>query len=309
MGRCRYGNEFVQKGDSLIWIDDGGIILTGGINDIPYIVGVQIADTNEQEFGDFCTGTLISAQWIMTTAYCLRKTFDNHTLKLHFIKKHMNINYLIEDSKYILHPNYSVKPEVNDIALIKLNNALLLNETLQTILLDYEVWPSNNATNKCYVTGFHKNFYNNYNKIHKINVDINETILKCEQCFENDEENLFCIKTMNNNDTLCNGDFGAPLICGGIVVAIAKGVGVCIDDKSSDNYTFPCRTNQINMFTNIYRHARWIQENVEFNTWVYPTYEILFRRVKACSGNVTKAKMSEWFTVIICIMILNSFIS
>lgn len=143
-------------------------LIIGGVkavdNEFPHMVVIGFGDeSNANNLGWHCGGTLISENYILTAAHCVnhREKGDAQRVRLGTIYLNLTNSHLqdIEIVERLIHPNYTSKSKYNDIALLKLKHDVDFNAYVRPACLNTN---ENIKWTKSLATGFGKLSYGNY---------------------------------------------------------------------------------------------------------------------------------------------------
>jgi secreted trypsin-like serine protease len=118
-----------------------GTTIVGGsaveIEDYPWQVALVQAGNYTLRSAQFCGGSIINEEWILTAAHCLDQ-FDNaNQISIAYgmgsLEEDDNTISYAEVEAFYLHPNYDDQSQDNDIALIKLASPIPTGATAEVI--------------------------------------------------------------------------------------------------------------------------------------------------------------------------------
>ena len=204
------------------------------------IVGGTIADENEYPWqvalvaswetnpraGQFCGGSLIAHDWVLTAAHCL--VSNGNVVSADSVDAIVGINQLtsgptvgqtgqrIDVDQIIIHPNYDPFSEENDIALLHLNTSASLSCSVNTIAYATEADSEFFSQGKtAIITGWGDQTDGaeaGSNDLREVAVPIVSNVT-CQGSYGNQvTENMLCAGLSSGGRDSCQGDSGGPLI-------------------------------------------------------------------------------------------------
>uniref|UniRef100_T1GR22 Peptidase S1 domain-containing protein n=1 Tax=Megaselia scalaris TaxID=36166 RepID=T1GR22_MEGSC len=201
--------------------DDGRIV--GGFNiditRVPYQVSIQ------NTWGaHYCGGSLISRYFVLTAAHCVDNNPDPKEVIIFMGATNRTARGIkIRARKIVQHQNYTEKPLMNDIAVIKLHRLILLSRKVKIIkLLTKEPEPKSRAL----ATGWGKlretdADYQIPELLQGVNLD---TILlaDCIKAYGFDKIQRENICAYTSGKDTCQGDSGGPLVYQGELLGVVS---------------------------------------------------------------------------------------
>ena len=132
LAACLSGAVVAQSEDSL---SDTRIIngVPVSIEEVPWQVALMLSSEPDDFYGQFCGGSIVSADWIVTAAHCLpgKAAADVEVLAgVTTLGEPGSTRVAVEE--IISHPQYNDSTLENDVALIKLANPLDLSGAEKT---------------------------------------------------------------------------------------------------------------------------------------------------------------------------------
>lgn len=236
----------------------------------PYAVVVRVL-WKDRPLG-VCSGSLITALWVLTAAHCFQMEYDQVIVYAGGNSvDEMDNEIPLEGSAWrpkkevYTHPLYrKMKKAHFDIALVELETDFELTATVNTVNLSLNFWEHNDYQ-ACQITAFGRvnkeddSFLDNRRKTHFLEVNND-----CE-CIQM-RALVMCSKPREDYG-VCSGDSGGGLICDGELVALAVGM---LAFKNIDTCTLLDRgltqecgvRDSLNVFQQICPYIRWLVMHV-----------------------------------------------
>ncbi|RWS00609.1 tryptase-2-like protein [Dinothrombium tinctorium] len=238
----------------------------------PYAWPWQVLMLTGEKDWNICGGSLISAEFVLTAAHCVRKTkeYDPNNLKLvlgeHRRSKFEGKEVFAEVAEIIRQPNYETQNHSNDMALIKLKQPINFAKYrhLRPACLQLEK-PISLKETRCIGTGWGR--INSSGTMPDVLqqlemkefcrcdcADIHEEWYHNGPSYERVTKNHICMVSAENSDRgvsyggVCAGDSGSPLQC--LIGNIWKQVGVAWSGTD-------CEKNP-SVFNRVDAYAEWI---------------------------------------------------
>lgn len=224
-----------------------------------------------------CTGTLVTLQWVLTAASCLKKTSaieviiyaggNNHDEWLNQdLAKGSQVR---KSTEYHCHPYYqmvSLFKFYYNVAVVKPEQVFRLSKTVAPIEISTNHLSFANPTH-CKVTSFGRvdllaNSKNYFRKTQYISVETPCT------CFDEENAYYWICPLLNQPLSICKGDIGAGLVCDGKIKAVIAQIIPARDARSCDTRNPPyydCLrvNNTINVFQGTCPYLRFINQHVK----------------------------------------------
>ncbi|XP_047493669.1 brachyurin-like isoform X2 [Penaeus chinensis] len=224
--------------------------LVGGSEAVPHKYPYQAAVVRDLYF--ICGGALISDQFVLTSAYCVR-TRSQYSVLLggHNVSGWEESHQNIYVEKVFLHPNYSLyEVEISsDIAVLKLNTKINMSSKVSPIDL-----PSNNVHlgMPLVITGwgYSKRGVKPFSVLQEMSTSAIGQC-QCKQTFPWLDSSMFCVYVPESPSTICSGDSGGPAAYNNSVMGIASFVSK------------GCLPAYPQGFTNVYEAKDWIENVME----------------------------------------------
>lgn len=190
------------------------------ISSVPYQCSLQ----HRQQF---CGGAIISKTTVLTAAHCT-EDYKPSDLSIRAGSSRRNSGgVVVPVAKIHEHPNYSVKSNNNDIAVLKLQSSLTFSSEIKPIALQ----PSRQSIapgTSCFVSGWGALKENGRpsNSLQGVEVEI-VSQAKCKKYYGSlILPGMICAGYLEEKQDSCSGDSGGPLVASNRLVGIVSwGIG------------------------------------------------------------------------------------
>ncbi len=179
----------------------------------PWMAALLRTDASGSNFQrQFCGGTLIATQWVLTAAHCVTRITDIEVL-LGENDLYSNGGETIAVTNIVIHPNYNAETKNADLALLKLASP----SSIEPVSVAYDFDFKNEKGRSALALGWGITYQGLFTDTFPSNLQqVNFTIESDEKCDSTlsslpELENIICLGTSEEKDT-CQGDSGGPLL-------------------------------------------------------------------------------------------------
>lgn len=235
-GQCLNINRYNATDSPIFPGIIGGDVAKHG--EFPYQVSIQ----HKTIFGQrhVCGGAIVTDTYIVTAAHCITSLAPNTILVVAGMTSLVNdvsSKQQIRANSKVVHEHYSTVTNDNDIAIIKLEEALVLNDLVKPIDL-----PTEEVSKgvQCTMTGWGATTETGdaVLDLHKVQLPVVDTSL-CKTFYGESaiSDGMLCAGKISGGSGSCYGDEGGPLQCSGVLQGIASWRKGCAQPASPGVYT------------------------------------------------------------------------
>lgn len=237
---------------------------------LPNIVGGQEADVGEYPWQaalmlnvgsnsnprlvQFCGGSLIDAEWILTAAHCIEDLIGRTNLFVVIGRHRLSSSggETIRISEIVPHPNYNARTSNNDIALLRLSQP----SQAQTVSLDI---PELNTGDYATVVGWGRTIDGDADSTSDVLMEVSVPLVseaQCKQAYGNSSitDNMICAGRTRLDS--CQGDSGGPLMVSRVAGQTMAQIGVV-------SFGIGCGSPGFSgVYSKVSNYFKWIEDNI-----------------------------------------------
>lgn len=268
--RVNMGKSFGKKSRS------DGFVPTAP-KDNPYAV-MLVEFLDDHAYFGICSGSLVSLEWVLTSASHCFTLADIPEIEIHaggyskqewsdqkFRRGHQMI--LAED--YFVHPSYEERErfvDYYDVALVKAKSRFKSTRSVSVVKISSKPW-THKRYKRCKATGFGKvQFFEKHPGEDFVRRTHDLVVKSPCPCLETEKDpgTWICAKPRDGVG-ICGSDWGAALVCDGLLTAVATEV-IAFDDFHScvlEKKPYCAKDNTLSVFQNIHPCLDWIKKHVD----------------------------------------------
>ncbi|XP_060516797.1 chymotrypsin-like [Cylas formicarius] len=239
-----------------VWCLNAAIEIINGhdatASSVPYLAYVKL-QSGEEDW--FCGGSLISQNYVLTSANCTYRA-ENFTVVLgayDISSSNESTRQVFTGTRdsIIQHERYFADVFLNDIALIKLSQAAVINDAVQIIPLTSGGDPNLEGQNATISGWGTTDGFDEYPAV-LLNGDVTvSNISVCEHIYIDliQRDKQFCTINDDIGVSICDGDFGGPLAINGTLYGV-------------QSFIIPyCYIGFPSVYTKLSFYLEWIAKN------------------------------------------------
>jgi len=181
----------------------------------PWMVALVSSRNTNANSGQFCGGTLIRPDWVLTAAHCV---VDSTASRIDLVLGRHNLSdsavgERIAAKKIIVHNLYDASNQINDIALVQLETP---STQANVQLIDANTEELSNPGSEATVIGYglmKEQAMSGPGKLYNVNVPV-VTNDNCKIAYGDDSiiDSMICAGYPEGGKDSCQGDSGGPLV-------------------------------------------------------------------------------------------------
>lgn len=188
-----------------------------GKNEWPWQVALLFSDIADEHQAQFCGGTLVKREWVVTAAHCVKGMRENELNVLTETNDLDGSGVRRGVASIIVHPKFNSKTLEFDVALVKLGTSVPKNLPLASLITGKQEKKSASPGDGMYVVGW-GSIARSGNKFPVELRDAKVPVVANDVCneakaYEGDITNkMICAGELDGSKGTCSGDSGGPLL-------------------------------------------------------------------------------------------------